>query len=126
MGLLKKRRSRLKKKQRSFENTVFSCAFCGDTAPPPRVRMEVFSGDGCLGGRCECSAVYVVDSTGKDGGTALLDAQALACEGDLDRVMTPEADFEVRTRDLGARDGSDRVAVSGYMPPKVWFLKLKG
>jgi hypothetical protein len=90
----------------------------------------VFSGDGCLGGRCACSAVYVLDETGRDGGQALLDAQALACDGDLKRAMqlSNGVDFEVKTRDLGKREGRtpSRAVVAGYLPPKVWFLKLTG
>jgi hypothetical protein len=88
----------------------------------------VFSGEGCLGGRCDCGAVYVIDETGKDGGAALLDAQALACDGDLDRALRLDAkvDFQIKIRGLTARGriSADRSAVSGYLPPKVWFLKL--
>lgn len=90
---------------------------------------KVFSGSGRLGGRCECSAVYVIDETGKDGGLALLDAQALACDGDLDRAMTLDSgvDFKLKIREVVARTrtGPGRARVSGYLSPKVWFLKLK-
>ena len=59
----------------------------------------------------------------------LLDAQALACDGDLDQALGLDdgVDYELKVRELGASDGigSRGVVVSGYLPPKVWFLKLK-
>lgn len=127
MGLLNKPRASRRIRGR---RVAIRCAFCRRIVPAPRTRRDVFSGEGCLGGRCECSAVFVVDETGKDGGQALLDAQALACDGDLDRALelADGTDYEVRTHGLGpdAQDRPGRAVASGYLPPKVWFLKLTG
>ena len=126
MGLLKKTRG--KAPRRRGQKVSITCAFCRELVPEPRVKHDVFSGSGRLGGRCECSAVYVIDETGKDGGLALLDAQALACDGDLDRAMTLDSgvDFKLKIREVvgRTRTGPGRARVSGYLAPKVWFLKL--
>lgn len=68
------------------ENEI-RCPFCNAPVPPPVRISAVFSGEGCLGGRCACGAAYAVDETGRLGGCALLDAQAVLCDGDLDRAM---------------------------------------
>jgi hypothetical protein len=98
--------------------------------PPPSHHRDVFNGQGCSGGRCPCSAVYVIDETGRDGGQALLDAQALACDGDLDRALSLESgvDYDVKIRDMGKRDrrtAAGRELLSGCLPAKIWFLKLR-
>jgi len=130
VGLLHKKRKR-KRRRRGMrpQKVAIGCAFCWEWVPEPQTRHDAFSGSGCLGGRCACSAVYVLDETGRDGGQALMDAQALACGGDLDRALELEdgVDYEIKTRELGAsgRRTAGRTAYSGYLPPKVWFLKLK-
>jgi len=93
------------------------------------MRHDVFNGGGCLGGRCECGAAFVIDETGREGGQASLDVVAIACDGDLDRALalTKKVDFRRRVRLLGGRSpaGTRRAVASGGMPPKVWFVKLK-
>lgn len=91
--------------------------------------LAVFSGDGCLGGRCSCGAGFVIDETGHSGGQALLDAQAVACDGDLDAALALASgeDYEVETRPYQGpinTVGRQRHGHS-YMQPKVWFVKLK-
>ncbi len=95
----------------------------------PQTQWQVFSGEGCLGGRCECGAVFVVDEIGRAGGQALMDAMALACDGDLDRALKLDAkrDFEVRNKPFQEsqdRFGS-RVGPQTRSDPSIYALKLK-
>jgi len=106
------------------------CPFCGQLLPEPVLQEGVFSGGGALGGHCACGAVFCVDETGRQGGVALLDAQALAFDGDLDRAMALDvsARAQVETRPwapLGASKLS-RPRGPAYGDPHVWILKLKG
>lgn len=105
------------------------CPFCWEWIPTPKKQTNVFSPEGSLGGRCACGAVFVVDETGRSGGQALMDAQVLLCDGDLDRAMTLETDVhvEVRNRPVQAQAGAPTRGPQGgsYMTPKVWFVKLK-
>ena len=104
------------------------CGFCWEPLPAPQTRHDVFTGAGCLGGVCECGAVFVVDETGREGGMARLDAMALVCGGDLARAEQLDSDreVEVKTRDLsgGFGSGGRRAPVQGLLPPKVWFARL--
>jgi hypothetical protein len=72
----------------------------------------------------------VIDETGRAGGQALLDAQAVVCDGDLDRALNLSSgkDFDVETRPYQGPTNtlSGRRQGHGYMQPKVWFVKLKG
>jgi hypothetical protein len=70
--------------------------------------------------------VFVLDETGKSGGQALLDALALACDGDLDRALRldSEKDYELKTKPL--RESRFRIQGHSYLAPKVWALRLKG
>jgi len=123
--LIKKKRNR-KPLRMSFERV--GCPFCWEWLPPPKHILNVFSGEGCMGGHCECGAVFVIDETGRLSGQALIDAQALACDGDLDKALTLDSkkDFEIKTRVYQAtsRRFGDRVRGHSYLPPKVWAIKL--
>ncbi len=123
----KKRKSRRKPTPPEIR---VGCPFCWEWVPAPETHFHVFSADGCEGGRCSCGAFFVVDRTGKSGGQARLDAQALACQGDLDRALAlrPGDDFDVKTRKLTPETGSRRPVATGhsYLEPQAWFLKLKG
>lgn len=92
--------------------------------------MAVFSADGCLGGVCQCGAAFAIDETGRSGGQALLDAQAIACDGDLDRALSLNSgvDYEVETRAYQGRTRTirGRPYGHGHLQPKIWFIKLKG
>lgn len=130
MGILKKKRKRSRKPRIRRPSIAVGCAFCWEYVPQPTEQRDVFSGGGCSGGRCECSAVYVIDPTGRDGGQALLDAQALACDGDLDRALALRngIDFELKVRDMGTRNQratGGRELLSGCLPAKLWFVKLR-
>ena len=106
-----------------------SCPFCWEWLPLPQRHRKVFSGDGCSGGRCECGAWFVFDVTGHEGGQAVLDVRALACEGDLDRALSlrDSVDAELKTQPLLALAAPSRRRVRrGADPdPKVWALRLK-
>ena len=99
-----------------------TCAFCLRKLRKPKHRDDVFSGDGAKGGRCACGTGYALDETGRSGGQALLDAMALACEGDLDRAMKlrSDVDYEARSEVYKGRRTTAR-----DVPPKVWFVRLK-
>lgn len=105
------------------------CPFCWEWVPPATTHLNVFNGEGALGGQCaECGAYFVLDETGKRGGQALLDVQALACGGDLDRALELREgpDFELQTREIEASANTvSRLRGPAYLRPKAWFLKLK-
>ena len=105
------------------------CPFCKGNVPAPVRVMTVFTPAGCLGERCSCGAVYAVDETGRLGGQALLDAQALLCDGDLHRAMRLESGTQVEVRSrrcptqtiqVGA-GRLDRVSASA----RIWFVRLR-
>ncbi len=90
--------------------------------------MAVFTSDGCLAEACACGAVYAVDETGRLGGQALLDAQAVLCEGNLELAMTLETgkDVDVKSRRFGAqtvRGGGrfNRTSASA----RAWFVRRR-
>jgi hypothetical protein len=104
------------------------CPFCKAEVPPPRRVMAVFTSDGCLAAACACGAVYAVDETGRLGGQALLDAQAVLCEGNLELAMTLETgkDVDVKSRRFGAqtvRGGGrfNRTSASA----RAWFVRRR-
>ena len=105
------------------------CPFCKQKVPTPRRVMTVFTPEGCLTERCSCGAVYAVDETGRLGGQALLDAQAVLCDGDLRLAMTLETgkQVDVRSRPLGAQriqDGASRFnRTSGSA--RAWFVRRR-
>ena len=105
------------------------CPFCKEKVPAPRRVREVFTPDGCLTERCSCGAIYAVDETGRLGGQALLDAQAVLCEGDLGQAMLLETgkDVDVRSRRFGAqtiRGGSGRFNRTAGSA-RAWFVRRR-
>lgn len=125
MSLLNK-----KKRKRKLGTTLpkIGCPFCWEWLPTPRVQLNSFSATECKGGQCECGAFFVVDETGKSGGVALLDVQALACGGDLERAMTlqEDVDFELKKkayRGESTTRGGDARGHS-YLDPKLWVIRL--
>ncbi len=125
MSILKKR-----KKKRPFRPMLpdIGCPFCWEWLPRPGRQPNSFSGVECMGGRCECGAFFVVDETGKSGGAALLDVQAIACDGDLDRAMALREgiDFELKTKgyqgESSTRSGNARG--HSHMDPKLWAIRI--
>jgi hypothetical protein len=99
------------------------CAFCQEIVPKPRKQDEVFSVEGCKGGRCSgCGAVFVLDEAGKHGGSALLDALAMACDGDMDRALALEAKVDYRLASI--HDPRLRQNPHGAQS-KIWFIELR-
>ena len=88
---------------------------------------EVYTASGCIGGRCECGAWFVVDETGRLGGAALMDLQALAAEGDLDRALEwrDGTNCEIKDKSLTAATPSfaGRTQEHDRSGPRVWALK---
>ena len=54
------------------------CPFCREEVERPELRFDLYTPEGSLAGACSCGALYVVDDTGRQGGQAVLDLQALA------------------------------------------------
>jgi hypothetical protein len=115
--------------RRLQQRAKIGCPFCWEYVPTPQRKIAVFSADGTLGGRCGgCGAAFVVDETGRSGGQALLDAQAVLCDGDLDKAMAMDShDYEVKKRAYQGPTNSvgGRPQGHAYLQPKIWFLKLK-
>ena len=125
MSLLKKRK---KKKTLKTVLPKIGCPFCWEWLPEPRVQARTFSGSECKGGRCDCGVFFVVDETGKSGGTALLDVQAMACDGDLERAMNlrERIDFELKTKGYYGESLTSSGTARGHshMDPKLWAIRL--
>lgn len=105
------------------------CPFCKEKVPRPRRVRTVFTAEGCLAERCSCGAVYAVDETGRLGGQALLDAQAVLCDGDLRLAMTLETgkQVDVRSRRFGAqtiRGGASRFNRTSASA-RAWFVRRR-
>jgi hypothetical protein len=105
------------------------CPFCKQKVPAPRRVMTVFTPEGCLAERCACGAVYAVDETGRLGGQALLDAQAVLSEGDLKLAMTLETgkQVDVRSRPVGTqtiRAGASRFNRTAASS-RAWFVRRR-
>jgi hypothetical protein len=71
------------------------CPFCRMELPPPQ---EVSDGPwyDFAGGFCACGAAFAHDPTARNGGAVLLQAMLMACEGDMEQVLSlaPEEDYE--------------------------------
>ena len=105
------------------------CPFCKEKVPPPRRVTEVFTPDGCLAGRCACGAVYAVDETGRLGGQALLDAQTVLCDGNLEQAMSLESGKHVDVRSrrcpvLTIRGGGSRFKQTSASA-RAWFVRRR-
>jgi hypothetical protein len=115
--------------QRMRKARQILCPFCKEKVPTPRRVMTVFTPEGCLTERCSCGAVYAVDETGRLGGQALLDAQAVLCDGDLRLAMTLETgkQVDVRSRPLGTQaiqDGASRFSRTSASA-RAWFVRRR-
>jgi hypothetical protein len=109
--------------------TRMPCPFCEENVPAPSRVMTVFTPDGCLAERCSCGAVYAVDETGRLGGQALLDAQAVLCDGDLHLAMKLESgkDVDVKSQPCPSkaiRDGASRFNRSSPSA-RAWFVRRR-
>jgi hypothetical protein len=105
------------------------CPFCEENVPAPSRVMTVFTPDGCLAERCSCGAVYAVDETGRLGGQALLDAQAVLCDGDLHLAMKLQSGKQVNVRSQPCPSQTIRVGASPFdrVSPsaRAWFVRRR-
>jgi hypothetical protein len=105
------------------------CPFCKEGVPAPRRVTAVFTPGGCLAERCSCGAVYAVDETGRLGGQALLDAQAVLCDGDLHLAMTLESGKQVDVRSKPLQSQTLQVGTSRFNrvsgSARAWFVRRK-
>lgn len=124
--MLKKKTQRKRRRLRARTFRA-GCPFCWEWLPPAEVQHEVFSASGCVGGRCECGAYFVVDETGRLGGVALMDLQALAANGDLDRALAwrDGENCEIKSKPLTAATPSfaGRTQEHDRSGPRVWALR---
>lgn len=104
--------------KRNVPRTV--CTFCYRKLRKPKLYDDVFSAEGCKGGVCSCGASFVLDETGKQGGTTLLDALMLIT-GDMDAAMKLQSgvDYEAKTEIYKGRR-----TVQRDVQPKMWFARL--
>lgn len=105
------------------------CPFCKQSVPAPRRVTTVFTPDGCLAERCSCGAVYAVDETGRLGGQALLDAQAVLCGGDLKLAMTLETGKQIDVRSRPFQSQTLRAGTSRFnrvaKSARAWFVRRR-
>jgi hypothetical protein len=111
-------------------STRLLCPFCKKGVPAPGRVKEVFSPEGCLAERCSCGAVYAVDETGRQGGQALLDAQAVLCDGDLRLATTLETGKQVDVRSRPCPIQKIRAGASRFdrtsPSARAWFVRRRG
>jgi hypothetical protein len=105
------------------------CPFCKKSVPTPRRVTTVFTPGGCLAERCSCGAVYAVDEMGRLGGQALLDAQAVLCDGDLQLAMTLESGKHVDVRSKPFQSQTLRAGTSRFNrvsgSARAWFVRRR-
>jgi hypothetical protein len=105
------------------------CPFCKESVPAPRRVKTVFTPGGCLAERCPCGAAYAVDETGRLGGQALLDAQAVLCEGDLHLAMALESGKHVDVRSKPLQSQTLQAGTSRFnrvsRSARAWFVRRR-
>ncbi|MEW6001069.1 MAG: hypothetical protein AB1638_00235 [Nitrospirota bacterium] len=71
------------------------CPFCDRPIDVPH-EVKTESGNYILGGKCECTAIYVFDRSGHSLGEAFVDVLNYACEGKCDNPwdLIPGEDYE--------------------------------
>lgn len=112
----------MKRRQaKKLRSPKLTCPFCDELLPESEMRLDVFSGEGCQGGKCTCGAAFALDEIGRAGGQAILDAVAILVDGDLDRAMSLKADldYQVQSRPYSfgpARFGSGFSKTSAGLP----------
>ena len=115
--------------QRMRKAKQILCPFCKEGVPAPGRVMTVFTPEGCLAERCSCGAVYAVDETGRLGGQAMLDAQAVLCDGDLQLAMTLESGKQVDVRSQPCSIRAVQVGASRFNrtspSARAWFVRRR-
>jgi hypothetical protein len=70
------------------------CPFCGAELKRPEI-ISVGDGESGQGGRCSCGATYLVDPTGKNVGTVMVQTLGMAAEILSKRIedLLPDEDY---------------------------------
>ena len=75
-----------------------------------------------------CGAVFVVDETGRSGGQALLDAQALLCSGDLDKALALDSSKDIEVKNRQYQEPTRGFAAQAFRPAgsrtKLWAIRF--
>ncbi|NOY52793.1 MAG: hypothetical protein GXP58_04145 [Deltaproteobacteria bacterium] len=78
-------------------------------------------------GQCDCGAVYVSDLTGKNGGEAMIDALATACDNDEARAFSLEEGKDYAMKVVGYDARTHSVTKRGHYKDgkaRLYFIKL--
>jgi hypothetical protein len=70
------------------------CPFCSATLSRPE-EITISAGETAPGGTCSCGAIFLVDPTGKNVGTVMVQVLGMAADALSKRVtdLVPEADY---------------------------------
>ena len=102
------------------------CPFCENPLARP---IDITLGSLELtGGMCTCTAVYVLDRTGRNLGATFMDALNFACKEDYDKalsLMPEEYDTETLDYDPFSNSACISEARSTRKTPKLFFVRLK-
>jgi hypothetical protein len=105
------------------------CPFCEAALKRPEA-VDTGDADRIPGGTCECGALYLVDSTGKNVGTVM--AQALVKAADMlgKKVsdLDPDGDYEDAVLSYDWRTHRSLGRVTGYMDGygRLYLLRIRG
>jgi len=78
-------------------------------------------------GNCDCGAVYVSDLTGKNGGEAMIEALATACDNDEAKAFSLEEGSDYTMKVIGYDARTHSVTKRGHYKDgkaRLYFVKL--
>lgn len=104
------------------------CPFCGkELARPAELKVSAF--ETALGGTCACGAIYLVDPTGKNVGTVMVQAMGMAADSLAKNVtdLTPDEDYEEAVLSYDWRIHRSPGVSGGYMDGygRLYVIKVK-
>jgi len=102
------------------------CLFCRAEIPRPAL-IQGTPRRAFPGGRCTCGSSFVSDVTGKNGGEALVELLALACDGDMDRAWSLEQGRDYLLKVVSYDPRHHTFNRSGYFKDgmaRLYFLQL--
>jgi len=103
------------------------CPFCGREIERPEIEGD--DPDIVLG-RCECGSIYACDESGKNLGTAFIEALVLACNKDWDMAWNLSEDKDFKTEVIEHYDLESHLVVPGGVFDKrriagaLYFVRL--
>lgn len=104
-----------------------TCPFCG----LPIDRPEIFADNPDISlGRCSCGAIYACDESGKNLGSAFIEALVFACNGNWDRAWELSEDKDFKTEVIEHYDPISHLIVPGGVFDKrrvvgaLYFVRL--